>query len=50
MNIGVGIPVFSCKTKIDEVNLVAKVANTDKEVLRLEIAVNEIARVNILYS
>ena len=39
---------FFCETEIDDVDLVTTLPNAHQKVIRLDIAVDEITRVNIL--
>jgi hypothetical protein len=41
---------FICETKIDDIDLVTVLPNAHQEVMRLDIAVDEIMRVNVLNS
>jgi hypothetical protein len=39
---------FLCETEIDDIDLVTTLTNAHQEIIRLDIAVNEIPRVNAL--
>lgn len=47
---GPGISVRLGKTKIDNVDLVAMNTGTDHEIGRLDVTVNEVGRVDTLYT
>lgn len=48
VEMGLGVAVLLRKAKIDDIDLVSALANTHKEVVGLDIAVNEVARVDVL--
>jgi hypothetical protein len=48
MKVGLRITILLSQTEIDYINLVAPLANAHKEVIRLDIAVEERLRVNVL--
>ena len=47
VEVGLGIAVLLGQTEIDNVDLVAALANAHEEVVRLDVTVNEVAGVNI---
>lgn len=49
MKMGLGVPVLLRKAEIDDVDLVATFSDTHKEVVGLDITMDEVTRVNILY-
>ena len=44
---GLGVTIFLRKTKVDNVDLVATFTNPHEKVVRLDITVNKIARVDV---
>ena len=45
---GLRVPVLLGETEIDDVHLVATLANTHEEVVGLDVAVNEVTGVDVL--
>ena len=41
VKMSLGVPVFLCQTKIDDIDLIASLANTHEEVVRLDITVDK---------
>jgi hypothetical protein len=50
VQVGLRVPVLLGQTKIDHVDLVAALADTHEEVVGLDVAVDEVAGVNVLDS
>lgn len=50
MLLSTGVPVFLCKSEIDDVNLVGALSQTNKKVVRLYVSVEEILRVKELHT
>ena len=48
MEVGLGVPVLLRETEVNDVDLVAPLANTHEEVVWLDVAVNEVTRVDVL--
>jgi hypothetical protein len=48
VEVSLGVTVFLCKTEINDINLIATLANAHEEVVRLDITVNEGLGMNIL--
>ena len=48
MEVSLGVTVLLCKTEINDIDLVAPLANAHKEVIWLDITVNEGLGVNVL--
>lgn len=47
VEMGLGVAIFLRKTEIDHVDLISTLANSHEEVIGLDIAVDEVARMNI---
>lgn len=47
VEVGLGVPEFLRKPKVDDVDLVAALANAHEEIVRLDVAVNEVAGMDI---
>lgn len=50
VEMGLGVPVLLRKTKIDNVDLVSTLANAHKEVVGLDVTMDEVARVDVFYT
>lgn len=50
MKVRLRITILLCKTKVNNVDLVAALSDTHEEVVRLNVTVNEVTRVNIFNS
>jgi hypothetical protein len=48
VKVGLRVSELLCETKIDDIDLVAALADAHQEVVRLDVTVNEVARVDIL--
>jgi len=48
VQVRLGVSVFLGKTKIDDVDLVAALSNAHQEVVRLDITMDEVSRVDVL--
>ena len=48
VQVGLGVPVLLRETKINDVNLVTTLPNAHEEVVGLDVAVDEVARVDVL--
>ena len=48
VEMGLGIPVLLCKTKVNDVDLIPALADTHEKIVRLDVTVDEIARVDVL--
>lgn len=48
MQVSLGITVLLCETKVDDVDLVSSFSNSHQKVVGFDVAVNEVARVNVL--
>lgn len=48
VKVGLGVAEFLRKTKVDDIDLVATLSNTHQKVVGLDIAVDEVARVDVL--
>ena len=47
MEVSLGVTVLLCKTEINDIDLIAALANSHKEVVWLDITVNERLGVNV---
>jgi hypothetical protein len=47
MEMSLGIPVLLRKTKVNDIDLVAALADTHEEIVRFDVTVDKIARVDI---
>ncbi len=50
VQVGLGVSVFLGQTEVNHVDLVASLADTHEEVVRLDISVDEVSRVNVFDS
>jgi len=50
MKVGLRVTELFSKTEVDDVDLIAALANAHQEIVRLDIAVNKIAGVDVLYT
>jgi hypothetical protein len=48
MKVGLWVPELLCETEINDVDLIATLSNTHKEIVRLDVPMNEVPRVNVL--
>jgi hypothetical protein len=48
--VGLGIPVLLGKTEIDHIDLVSSFSNSHQEVVRLDITMDEVSRVDVFDS
>ena len=48
MKVGLWVPELLCETEINDVDLIATLSNTHKEIVGLDVPMNDVLRVNVL--